>query len=195
MKQFLTILTFAVLLFSTTALTAAPNPKVRGTVKDTNGEAVGFCNVIFALASDSLNVRGDITNAQGFFDMPVPAGEYRLTIAMMGYEPYQKTIVLGEDTDLGTIILGESSVKMDAAVVTGEMIRRKADGYMFLPAGSAITTGRNSLELLSYAPGVWVDKDRGITINGKSGTRVMVNDRILTLSEEELTAYLESIDA
>jgi len=194
MKRIFTILILATVLFSATAM-AAPNPKVRGTIKDTNGEPVGFCNVVFALASDSLNIRGDISNAEGFFDMNVPAGEYQMTVAMMGYEPYQKTITLGDDTNLGTIILSESAVSMDAAVVTADMVRRKADGYMFLPAGSAITTGRNSMELLNYAPGVWVDKDRGITVNGKSGTRVMVNDRILKLSDEELTAYLESIDA
>ena len=194
MKRIFTLLLLATVLFSATAM-AAPNPKVRGTIKDTNGEPVGFCNVVFALASDSLNVRGDISNAEGFFDINVPAGEYEMTVAMMGYEPYQKTITLGEDTNLGTIVLSESAVSMDAAVVTADMVRRKADGYMFLPAGSAITTGRNSMELLNYAPGVWVDKDRGITVNGKSGTRVMVNDRILKLSDEELTAYLESIDA
>lgn len=196
MKKIFTLFSLAVLLFSATSAVAAPNPKVRGTIKDQNGETIGFCNVMFAPVADTLNiVRGDISNADGFFDMLVPAGEYQLTVAMMGYEPYRKVVKLGEDTDLGTIVLSESAVNMAAAVVTADMVRRKADGYMFLPSGSTITTGRNSLELLSYAPGVWVDKDRGITINGKSGTKVMVNDRVLQLSSEELNAYLESLDA
>ena len=194
MKRILTLLIFATGLFASAAQ-AAPDSRVRGLVKDANGEPIGFCTVIFALSTDTLRVRGDISNAEGFFDMTLPAGEYRLTVAMMGYEPYRREVVLNGDADLGTIELAESTIKIEAAVVTADMVHRRADGYVFLPAGSSITTGRSSLELLSYAPGVWVDKDRGITINGKSGTRVMVNDRMLNFTTEELTAYLESINA
>lgn len=164
MKKIFILLTAVAVLFPLLAATAAPNPKVRGTITDGNGEGLGFCSVMFAPVADTLNIRGDISNAGGFFDMPVPAGEYQLTITMMGYEPFRKIVTLQEDTDLGTIVLAESAVQIQAAVVTADMVRRKADGYMFLPAGSPITTGRNTLELLSYAPGVWVD--RGMTWAG-----------------------------
>ncbi len=195
MRRIFLFFTTAALLLTTLTSAALADPTVRGTITDTNGEALGYCNVIFTSTADSSNIRGDISNAAGFFALAVPAGEYGLEITMMGYESYEKIVTIDGDADLGTIVLNESATRIDEVVVRADMVRRKADGYMFLPAGSAITRGRNTRELLNYAPGVWIDRERGITVNGKSGTRVMVNDRLLTLSQEELMAYLESIDA
>ncbi len=193
-KIFLGILAAMVLATGAIAQTK-PTGVVRGHITDTNGEALAYCTIMFAPTGDTLNVKGDITSAAGFFEMTLPAGEYRFEAVMMGYERHQRTVTVGSQTDMGTIVLTESATLMNAVVVTPEMIHRKADGYMFLPTGSIITTGQNTRELLNYAPGVWVDQERGISINGRSGTRVMVNDRLLNLSHEELITYLESIDA
>ncbi len=190
MKRLITLL-FALSI----AAGAFAAPRATGLVKDTNGEAIGFANVLFFSRIDTLDVYGGITNAQGFFEQTLPEGDYRFEVTMMGYEPYTQPVSIHQDADLGTIILTESSIHLEAVVVTADMVRHKADGYMFLPAGSVISVGRNTRELLNYAPGVWVDRDRGISVNGRSGTRVMVNDRLLNLSQEELMTYLESIDA
>ena len=181
----------------TTGAVAQTQPAggVRGHITDTNGESLAYCTIMFAPTSDTLNIKGDITNAAGFFEMALPAGEYRFDAVMMGYERHRRVVTVGSRTDLGTIVLNESATQVEAVVVTPEMIHRKADGYMFLPTGSVIATGRNTRELLGYAPGVWVDRERGISVNGRSGTRVMVNDRLLNLSHEELMTYLEGIDA
>lgn len=193
-KSLVTIL-FVAFCAYVTEVTAQTSDKVYGKITDTNGESLAYCTVMFTPVNDTLNVRGDISNESGFFVMTLPAGEYRFEAGMIGYERNKKVIAHDGDTDLGTIVLIESTIHINEVVVTPDMIHRKANGYTFLPAGSVITTGRNTRELLSYAPGVWVDRERGISVNGKSGTRVMVNDRLLTLSQEELMAYLESIDA
>ena len=195
MKKISTLLLITLLGFASIKAQAAPNPKVRGTVKDQQGDAVAFCNVMFSPIDDSLNMRGDISNEHGYFDIPIPAGQYHFMVSMMGYEPYRTTVSLSEDADMGEIVLNLSSIQVDEVVVRANMIRRRADGYVFSPGNSPIVTGRTSLELLTFAPGVWYSKDRGISINGKTGTKVMVNDRMINLSGDELSAYLESIDA
>jgi outer membrane receptor protein involved in Fe transport len=174
---------------------AASVPKVRGTVRDAQGNPLAFSTVMFAPLADTLAMRGDIANEQGYFDIPAGAGEHLLVVSMLGYESYRTTVALTGDTDLGKIVLNESAVAMDAVTVRGDMIRRRADGYVFNPAGSPIVAGRTSYELLNFAPGVWTSREGGISINGKGGTRVMVNDRMINLSGEELISYLEGIDA
>lgn len=194
MKRILTLTVFTFFAFAALSVQAA-NPKVRGVVKDGRGNPVAFSTVMFAPLSDTLAMRGEIANEQGYFDIPAGVGEHRIVVSMLGYESYRTTVTLSEDTDLGEIVLTDATVEMDAVTVRADMIRRRADGYVFNPAGSPIVTGRTSLELLNFAPGVWYSRDNGISINGKTGTKVMVNDRMINLSGEELAAYLESIDA
>lgn len=195
MKKIYTIFLTVMIMATGSLAMAAVNPRVKGSVKDEKGDAIPYCNVMYALQGDSLNMRGDVSNEAGLFDIPVPAGKYYFTVVLLGYEPFRQAIDVTGDVNLGTVVLKESAINIDAAVVRAEMIHRKADGYLFSPSNSPIVNGRNSLELLNYAPGVWYDSQKGITINGKSGTKVMINDRVLKMSGDELTNYLENINA
>ena len=56
------------------------------------------------------------------------------------------------------------------------------------------TIGKDGIELLERAPGVWID-DEKISINGKSGSKVYVNDRELRMEPEQLLTYLRSLRA
>ena len=47
---------------------------------------------------------------------------------------------------------------------------------------------------LEHAPGVWIDGEK-ITVNGKSGSKVYVNDRELRMQPEQLLTYLRSLRA
>ena len=60
----------------------------------------------------------------------------------------------------------------------------------FFPAA----IGKDGIELLERAPGVWIDGEK-ISINGKSGSKVYVNDRELRMEPEQLLTYLRSLRA
>ena len=57
-----------------------------------------------------------------------------------------------------------------------------------------LKANRNFLELLERAPGVWIDGEK-ISINGKSGSKIYVNDRELRMEPEQLLTYLRSLRA
>ena len=54
--------------------------------------------------------------------------------------------------------------------------------------------GQNALELLKSAPGVVVDPNENISMGGKSGVTVMIDDRNTQLSAQDLAQLLKSID-
>jgi outer membrane receptor protein involved in Fe transport len=166
-----------------------------GRVNDPQGEPVAYATVVL-LKADSTIAAGGMCNDKGLFTLTCEeSGEYILRISFVGYKNFSQSLAITGGKDLGALTLDEDATRLAEAVVKADMVKRKADGYMFIPSGSAITTGRTSLELLNYAPGVWLSKDGKISINGRGGARVMINDRELNLSGEELAAYLESIDA
>ncbi|RXM54250.1 hypothetical protein BOQ60_25835, partial [Chryseobacterium sp. CH1] len=49
------------------------------------------------------------------------------------------------------------------------------------------------IEVITSTPLVKVDDNTGVSIVGKSGVAVMINDRILNLSDAELVTYLKSL--
>lgn len=55
-----------------------------------------------------------------------------------------------------------------------------------------LAAGKSSLEAIRLAPGVFI-REGQIAINGNTGTRVMVNGKMLQLSGNDLTNYLTSL--
>lgn len=168
---------------------------VTGIVTADDGTPVEFCNVVLNPTDVSANQRGVITSSDGSFSISADAGSYTFIVMMLGYEKQERPITLSGNIDMGTIVLKTAAVEVGEVVVKGEMIRRKADGYTVAIGQAPVAIGRNSLEVLSFVPGVWFDKTRGISINGKTGTQVMVNERLLNLSGDDLSDYLANIKA
>ena len=73
-------------------------------------------------------------------------------------------------------------------------MRREADRFVVDVANAPAAIGKDGIELLERAPGVWIDGEK-ISINGKSGSKVYVNDRELRMEPEQLLTYLRSLRA
>ena len=57
-----------------------------------------------------------------------------------------------------------------------------------------MSKGKNISQVLQTAPGVWLDR-RTLSVLGKSGTQVYINDRRVKMTGERLYNYLQSIPA
>jgi iron complex outermembrane receptor protein len=74
------------------------------------------------------------------------------------------------------------------------LIERKSDRTIMNVAGSVLASGNSALEILARAPGVTLDKDDNISLKGKKGVTVMLNDKLTYLSPAQLGSLLRSID-
>ncbi|RZL55143.1 MAG: TonB-dependent receptor, partial [Pedobacter sp.] len=75
-----------------------------------------------------------------------------------------------------------------------QLIERKVDRTIFNAENSVAAIGTDALELLTKVPGVRVVNDK-ISLVGKGGVNVMVNEKLIQLSEDELSNYLKSISS
>ena len=190
------VCTLCVCLFNSVNLEAAVPTSVKGTIKTKDGEPLSFATIILNLQTDSLKTFGTISNEKGDFTLQVPAGSYFLKVNFLGYEPVSRSVDLNKNTDVGIITMVPAAVEVTGVVVQGHQITREADRFVMLLKDSPLTIGKSITEMLALAPGVWVQENDGtISINGKSGTQVMVNDRILHETKRDLIAYLSSLRA
>ncbi|HIW64632.1 MAG TPA: outer membrane beta-barrel protein [Candidatus Alistipes intestinipullorum] len=190
MKKLL-MLTLAVLMASTELFAARLCPST-GRVVDAQGKAVEYATVV--LLKDDKQVAGMATDADGRFELKVAPGEYTLQIQYLGYDPVTRQIRVENDNDLGDIVMKSSATQIEGVVVSAQLVRREADRFVVDVANAPAAIGKDGIELLEHAPGVWIDGEK-ISINGKTGSKVYVNDRELRMDNEQLLVYLRSLRA
>ena len=173
---------------------ATAQGSVSGRVVDGQGAPIAYATVILVQHEDQ--VCGTTTDADGQFRLQAPSGRiYKLNIQYVGYETHEQEVVLtATDLDLGDVLLREQATEIEGVVVRAQAVRREADRFVMEVAHAPVAIGHSGLEVLRNAPGVWLQQDQ-LTINGKSGVKIYVNDRELRLSGTQLLNYLNSLRA
>ena len=173
----------------------SPTFSLTGQVVNDQGEPVDYATVQLRHQQDSTRFYGAITDEEGKFTLTVPKGDYQLRISFLGYQEYSQELAVNGKTDLGKLEMPTSAVNLQEVVVTANLITREADRYVVNLGNTPLAIGRDAKEALMLAPGVWVSNRGEISVNGRTGTRVMVNERLLHETGEELLAYLQSLKA
>ena len=179
---------------------------ISGKVQDAQGEPIAYATVSL-LTADSTLVTGAITDEKGAFSLsangPTPTlptregvksnNNYILQVSFIGYETVVRTIHSGDANLL--ITLREESEELAEVEVKAkrQLIERQFDKIVLNVSNSPFAAGSNGKDLLKKAPGVQVDKDGNVTVNGKS-VEVYIDGRPSYLSGDQLKAMLEGTD-
>lgn len=167
--------------------------KVSGRVCTADTAPVAYATVVLLLP-DGSQTAGTVSGTDGQFELSAAKGTYTLTVSYMGYDDASRTIVLSDEVVLEPLVLTESATQIETLTIKGSLITREADRFVMNVAESPLSTGRDTYEMLSLAPGVWV-KDDDIKINGKSGAKIFINEREVRMSGNELVNYLKAMPA
>ena len=116
-----------------------------------------------------------------------------LQVSFIGYKTVARAIHSGDANLL--ITLQEESAELAEVEVKAkrQLIERQFDKIVLNVSNSPFAAGSNGKDLLKKAPGVQVDKDGNVTVNGKS-VEVYIDGRPSYLSGDQLKAMLEGTD-
>jgi hypothetical protein len=188
MKRLITLL----LLIVPTLLISQIN--IKGKVTN-QSEPILWANVALIDLNGTI-ITGGITDDNGAFKLKTEtSGAYKLVISFIGYISFEKEITLSDDLDLGTILLKTDNT-LDEVVITyrKKMIEQKPDRIILNIENNVTAIGGNALDALRIAPGLRI-QNNSINLLGRGESRVMINGRLLQLSQEDLTLYLKAIAA
>ncbi|WP_176885053.1 outer membrane beta-barrel protein [Dyadobacter soli] len=198
MKTLFTILTFC--LINLNALAQTGNT-LSGTVKGSGNENVPGATVRLLNATDSTLITGEVTDINGNFRFTnLQNNVYVLAISAMGQKDFKSTALTIDSAHSSialpaiimlpakSIELGEVVVKAKKPLIEQEMDRTIVNvGSMI---GSATS---NTFEVLGKTPGVSVNADGEISLNGRAGVMVLIDGRSTYMSGADLAAYLKSL--
>lgn len=202
MKTILTALIAAGLCFVHILVQAQQhNSKLSGSVLEPNHQPAIAATVTLLKAKDSVVVSTTATNVDGKFVLDkLNAGEYLLSISVIGFEKYYTSPIQLKDSSaisLPAITLHQSSTALKGVNITAQkpLVEQLLDRTVVNVDAFISNTGATALEALEKAPGLIVDDNGTITYKGRTGIRVLVDDRPTYLSGENLANYLRSLPA
>jgi len=173
---------------------------VSGRVTDQQAKPVGFANIILLTATDSVLVKATTTDEEGrYFLEQIHPGRYILKISGLDFLPTLSKIFEFSRNDrylLEDLHVSASAHQLNKVTITASrpLIERKSDRLVMNVENSILATGNSAFEILERAPGVTIDKDDNISLRGKSGVSVMINDKLMYLSSSQLATLLRGTD-
>ncbi|MDP2542312.1 TonB-dependent receptor [Tenacibaculum discolor] len=180
MKKLLFIFT---LLLTSSIFSQSYPFKITGTINSEKDKtAIEAATVHIEKARDSSIVTYTISNDKGKFSLEGKSfsKDVKLFISYVGMDSYSKSIELDKTSNLnlGTIFLKEESNLLSEVVIQSRApITVKKDTLEFNVKSFKTKKDANVEDLLKKLPGVEVDEDGKITVNGKEVNKILVNGK------------------
>ncbi|MBK7668048.1 MAG: TonB-dependent receptor plug domain-containing protein [Sphingobacteriaceae bacterium] len=152
-------------------------------------------------AKDSSQVKGNISDSAGFYIFEkVKAGDYFIKFTAVGFKA-ANTATFSVDSlsqiTIPTQILKSEGVNLKevSVAVYKPAIEFKKGMIVMNVENDIIAKGNTVLDLLRRLPGVMVDAQNNITINGAGDARFMIDDRLQSMSSSQVIDMLAGMSA
>lgn len=200
LKTLLTV--FFASIFSLSLSAQTPATKISGQVGDEGHKPIEAATISLLDARDSSRVRQTVSDKTGrwAFDK-VADGKYLVSASSIGHTTnYSLAFELSGNQSsivLDAIVLQAASKNLQEVAVVGKkpFIEQKADRMVVNVDASPSNAGATALDVLERSPGVTLDKDDNISLKGKQGVTVMIDNKPTYLTAAQLASYLKSLPA
>lgn len=183
------------LLLLSTCLTAQTT--LSGTVRDQSSNSPLPFATVAVMKADSSVVTGGVTDESGAYRFVIPArGHYLLAVSFIGFQThYQPLLADKAQLELPAIALVPDATTLQAVQVVerAPIVEQQMDKLVMNVSQSAFAQGSNALDLLRKAPGVSIDKDGNVLLNGQP-VAVWIDGRPSHLDGKSLETLLRGTD-
>jgi iron complex outermembrane recepter protein len=169
-------------------------PAILIKVVDAKNNPVGFANISILNKIDSTKISNAITDSIGITKINLgPKASYTIKVSAIGYKKFSKDYFINDQSSIA-IKLTEDPTHLNEVVVksTKALIRQEDDKSVVDPEALAASS-TNAYETVEKVPGVFIDQDGNIYLNGLSPAGVQINGRDLKMSAADIAILLKSL--
>ena len=154
--------------------------------------------VYFSSVKDSAVIEYTTTDKNGLFKFNTKKYDkpFFIKIHYMGYKTYvEKQNGLLEGKDFGKLYLSQNANELENVVIKSEAppVRIKKDTLEFNASSFKVRPDANVEALLKQLPGVEIDNDGKVTVNGRDVTQFLVNGK--TFFDKDGAVILKNLPA
>ena len=163
------------------------------TVVDHKNQSIAFANITIQMI-DSATIKNQVADSNGIASVLLQPGKlYMLKTSAVGYQTDNRTIKF-ENLNSLKIQLKETNGQLKEVVVTSTkpLIRQEDDKSVVDPEPLAAAS-TNAYETMEKIPGIFIDQDGNIYLNGLSPAGIQINGRELRMSATDMATLLKSL--
>lgn len=182
-------------------ITANAQNNIRGRVVDSTNTALPYISVALLNAKDSLLVKGSVSNDKGEYSFEkFRAGNYLVKALMIGAKETFSSAFFADSLtgfELPDMMLrSKGTVLKEVAITDIKQTIEFKDGMVVMNVeDNPVNAGNTVLELLKKIPGVTVDNQDNISLDGKAGVRIVLDGRVQQFSGQQLAVILSSMSS
>ena len=167
---------FLFLLFS--SISFSQNIRFEGTVKDTTGVGLEMANIMAVNQQTKAMDAYAITNEAGKFILNLKSNTaYTLKVSYIGFQTFEKSVTTGTTTMNYPVVLKEGTQLNEVEIVQEMPVSVSGDTIIYNSDSFTNGTERKLEDVLKKLPGVEVNKDGEIEVEGKKVQKVMVEGK------------------
>ncbi|NBV10028.1 MAG: TonB-dependent receptor [Chitinophagia bacterium] len=162
-------------------------------VVDNKNQSIAFANITIQMI-DSATIKNQVADSNGKASVMLQPGKlYMLKTSAVGYQTDNRTIKF-ENLNSLNIQLKETNGQLKEVVVTSTkpLIRQEDDKSVVDPEPLAAAS-TNAYETMEKIPGIFIDQDGNIYLNGLSPAGIQINGRELRMSASDMATLLKSL--
>lgn len=163
-------------------------------VKDNDRQPLIGATIQIINISDSTSI-ARVTGQNGIavFDA-VKNGLYEVKISYVGFQAIEKIITLKTQRNTLDFQLKEKEISLKEVSITARKpLITQEDDKMIIDPEPIANSSTNTLEVLESTPGLYVDQDGNIFLNGASPATIYINGREQKMSTEDIATLLRSL--
>ncbi|WP_203294232.1 TonB-dependent receptor [Luteirhabdus pelagi] len=179
-RNLFSLLLLLLLAASTNSL-MAQSIKLRGTIQDSIGQPLELANVVAMVQGSSTMEGYSITNYEGRYQMDLSKGNnYSVRASFLGYEAQEKIVEVPADAEDITLNFNLNSLadELEGVEIVYEMpVTVKGDTIVYNADSFNRGDERKLGDVMKNLPGVEVNEDGEIQVEGKAVQKVMVEGK------------------
>ncbi|MEN9319913.1 MAG: hypothetical protein RLZZ309_900 [Bacteroidota bacterium] len=162
-------------------------------VVDGKNQAIAFANIAIQMIDSTIS-QNQVADSNGVVNLFLQRGKlYAFKTSAIGYQIDNRTIKF-ENLNSLKIQLKETNGQLKEVVVTSTkpLIRQEDDKSVVDPEPLAASS-TNAYETMEKIPGIFIDQDGNIYLNGLSPAGIQINGRELRMSATDMATLLKSL--
>jgi len=199
-RKLMALLAIWLIIAQIPAYTQQTNLSVSGLINDGEGKPFDLATVSLFTSTDSVLVKTTFTERDGKFSFDhLKPGQYQIRVSAMGYVNYRsENLSINSGSPALQIkevqlLPASKNLKEVSITVQKAFVERKIDRTVVNVDALISNAGSTALDVLNNSPGISVDQNGVISLKGKQGVAIFIDDKPTYLSGTDLENYLRSL--
>ncbi|MBA3664507.1 MAG: TonB-dependent receptor [Bacteroidetes bacterium] len=173
--------------------------RIEGYILDDKSKPFSFCALALLNSKDSTQVKGNITNENGFYTFEsVTSATYIIKASAVGFDDVFSSLLVIDSLSkikMNALVLKTRATNLNEVSVSviKKPVEFKNGNIIVNIDGSPLAIGNSVYDVLTRMPGVMVDGDN-ITLQGKA-VSILIDNRIQQIAGAQMISVLKSMNA